>query len=61
MVSSWLQNFSKTKIIYRIIGITIQHIVQKENKIIKSKSDLNRGDNIKITLVDGDITAVIEE
>ena len=36
-------------------------IVQKDNKIIKSKSDLNDGDNIKITLVDGDITAVIKE
>ena len=36
-------------------------IVQKDNKIIKSKSDLNNGDNIKITLVDGDITAMIKE
>ena len=36
-------------------------IVQKDNKIIKSKLDLNNEDNIKITLVDGDITAIIKE
>ena len=36
-------------------------IVQKDNKIIKSKSDLNNGDNIKITLVDGDISAIVNK
>ena len=36
-------------------------IIQKDNKIIKSKSDLNNGDNIKITLVDGDISAIVNK
>ena len=36
-------------------------IVQKDNKIIKSKSDLKDGDNIKITLVDGDISAIVNK
>ena len=36
-------------------------IVQKDNKIIKSKSDLNNGDNIKITLVDGNISAIVNK
>ena len=35
-------------------------IIQKQNKIIKSKKDLISGDNIKITLIDGDIDAKIE-
>ena len=34
-------------------------IVQKDNKIVKVKSDLNEGDNIKITLTDGDIFATV--
>ena len=36
-------------------------IIQKDNKIVKSKSDLNNGDNIKITLVDGDISAIVNK
>ena len=34
-------------------------IVQKDNKIIKSKNDLMYGDNIQITLTDGNISAII--
>ena len=36
-------------------------IVQKDNKIVKFKSDLNDGDNIKITLTDGDISATVNK
>ena len=35
-------------------------IVQKDNKIIKSKLDLKDGDNIQITLKDGKISAIIK-
>ena len=36
-------------------------IIQKDNKIVKSKNDLNAGDNIKITLTDGDLVAIVKE
>ena len=36
-------------------------IVQKDDRIIKLKSDLNDGDNIKITLIDGDISATVNK
>lgn len=36
-------------------------IVQKDNKIIRSKADLISGDNIKITLTDGDISATVNK
>ena len=35
-------------------------IVQKDNKIIKSKSDLKDGDNVEIILKDGNISATIK-
>ena len=53
---SKLDSLSPLKTLTRGYGI-----IQKDNKIIKSKSDLNNGDNIKITLVDGNITAIIKE
>ena len=34
-------------------------IVQKEEKIVKSKNDLKIGDEIEITLSDGDIKAQV--
>ena len=36
-------------------------IVQKDNKIIKSKEDLKNGDNIQLTLVDGNVNAIINK
>ena len=36
-------------------------IVQKDNKIIKSKEDLKNGDNIQLTLVDGNVNAIVNK
>lgn len=36
-------------------------IIQKDNRIIKSKTDLNNGDNIQITLSDGNISATVNK
>lgn len=36
-------------------------IIQKDNKIIKSKTDLSNGDNIQITLSDGNLSATVNK